>query len=91
MLDYAATTAIRNPETMPQPIDKRWLTVEETCAALGVSRSSLFRMMGDGRLDSVKQYRPTSRKLYFWAPDVESWLEAHTGPGKRGKKEESAE
>ena len=85
MIDYAATTATRNPEPMPQPIDQRWLTVEEAAAALGVSRSSLFRMMKDGRLDSVKQYRPTTRKLYFWAPDLESWLEAHTRAGQRGE------
>ena len=87
MLDYATTTAIRNPEPMPQPIDQRWLTVEEAAAALGVSRSSLFRMMNDGRLASVKQYRPTTRKLYFWAPDLESWLEAHTRTGKPGQGE----
>lgn len=82
MLDYTTVTVIRNPEPMPQPIDQRWLTVEEAAAALGVSRSSLFRMMNDGRLAAVKQYRPTTRKLYFWAPDLESWREAHTHAGK---------
>ena len=90
MIDYAATTVIRNPEPMPQPIDKRWLTVEEAAAALGVSRSTLFRMLADDRLASVKQYRPTTRKLYFWAPDLESWLEAHTRAGDPGQKREES-
>lgn len=75
MLHYPALSPL--VETMPQPkrpTDPDWLTLAEACALLGVSRSTLFRLMRSGDLDSVDKYQPTPRKLFFSKRGLEAWI-----------------
>jgi len=57
------------------------LTIPETAAALGVSRSFFYEMRRSGRcpLESVKF---NSRRLYR-AKDVEAWVDAGSKPDWR--------
>lgn len=43
-----------NSETRKLPAEKLLYTPEEAAQALGISRSSLYLLMGDGSLESVR-------------------------------------
>ena len=75
MIAYPTSTALAG--TMPRPRrpdNPDWITVSEACELLGVSRSTLFRLMKDGDLDSVDRYQPTPRKLFLSRADLEAWI-----------------
>lgn len=57
------------------PLDARWLNPEQAAELIGYNRSTIFKMLKDGRLSSVKTFRPGPRRLYFWRPDLEAWIE----------------
>ena len=56
-------------------LDSRWLPVKDAAKYIGVSRETIFRMLADGRLASVTQYRPNQRRLYLWQPDLDAWMQ----------------
>lgn len=75
MLHYPTSTTLAG--TMPRPRrpdNPDWITVAEACELLGVSRSTLFRLMGNGDLDGVDKYQPTARKLFFSRTGLEAWI-----------------
>lgn len=63
---------------MSTPADNEWLSTEEACRLLKVSRATLWRRLAAGELDGVRQYRPSPRKLYFHRGDLLLWMDAHT-------------
>ena len=75
MIAYPTSTALAG--TMPRPRrpdNPDWITVSEACELLGVSRSTLFRLLASGDLDSVAKYQPTARKLFFSRSGLEAWI-----------------
>lgn len=49
-------------ETPTEPTDRRLLTIAQTANVLGVSRTTIWRLLRDGRLPTV-ELRPGSRRI----------------------------
>ena len=75
MIDLQNVT--RAPKAPPMPRDPNWLKVSEVAALLQVSPATVWRLQRDGRLDSIKTYKPAST-VYYWRPDVLDYIRAAT-------------
>ena len=54
--------AVFTGETPTEPTDRRLLSIAQTAAAMGVSRTTIWRLLRDGRLPCV-ELRPGSRRI----------------------------
>jgi len=54
--------AVLAGETPTEPTDRRLLSIQQAADALGVSRSTVWRLLRDGRLPCV-ELRPGSRRV----------------------------
>lgn len=74
MVHYPVSSPLAGMMPRRRPDNPDWITIPEACELLGVSRSTLFRLMKDGDLDSVDRYQPTPRKLFLSRADLETWI-----------------
>ena len=74
MVHYPVSSPLAGMMPRRRPGNPDWITIPEACELLGVSRSTLFRLMKDGDLDSVDRYQPTPRKLFLSRADLEAWI-----------------
>lgn len=58
--------------------DDEWLSPVEAARLLRVSRATLFRRLAAGELDTVRQYRPSPRRVFLHRGDLLLWMDAHT-------------
>ena len=54
--------AVFTGETPTEPTDRRLLSIQQAADALGVSRTTIWRLLRDGRLPFV-ELRPGSRRI----------------------------
>ncbi|WP_457129962.1 helix-turn-helix domain-containing protein [Mucilaginibacter sp. HD30] len=55
----------------PRP-SKDMLTVDEACAFMGVSKSTLYKMSSN---NVIPLYKPTGGRIYFKRDDINSYLQ----------------
>lgn len=51
----------------------RFLRIKDVIATIGLSRTSIYRMIGEG--DFPKPVQLTARSVGWWEADVSRWLE----------------
>ena len=74
MLHYAVSSPMAGTMPRRRPENEDWITIPEACELLGISRTTLFRLMKDGDLADVDRYQPTPRKLFLSRSDLEKWI-----------------
>lgn len=65
------------PKAAPMPRDPNWISVKDVAELLQVSTATVWRLQKAGRLSSIRTYQP-SATLYYWKPDVESYVRRST-------------
>jgi excisionase family DNA binding protein len=64
---------------MKPEIEKRALTVEETCRYLGgISRPTLYRLLGEGELESFH----IGTRRYFTRESLDQWINQRVAVGR---------
>jgi len=64
---------VKLPETIRRATQKKWLSTEEVCEILNVSRRHLQHLRDTGQIP----YSQHGRKIYFKSEDLEEFFEEH--------------
>jgi len=65
--------AVSKAKFNDQPLDERWLDIQETCFALKISKRTLQAY----RDNDVLPFSQIAGKIYFKAADIQAHLEKH--------------
>ena len=75
-------TLVYPPCSEAQPVSPVLLSVQQTCSALGIGRSLLYRLVADGDLRPVK----ARARTLFIAGEVSAWaLQLPRAPCRQGE------
>jgi prophage regulatory protein len=59
-----------------RPSDRgRFLRIDDVIATVGLSRTTIYRLIGEGEFPRQKQL--TRRAVGWWESDIDIWLQAH--------------